>query len=154
MMIGTNDTQSVWKNGSWIAYGTSGWKTAYEKRVSAMMETMLQGGARRVYWVGMPMMKESWRNSRMKLINTIIQNAAAEHPGAEYVDAWSLFVNSQGAYVGSWRLADGVHFTVAGQQRLAKAVLDEVEKEWLPDGLPSPSPTPAASSPASASPSI
>jgi len=154
MMVGTNDTQSVWRAGKWISYGTSAWKTAYEKRVSDMMETMLGGGARRVYWVGMPMMKESWRNSRMKLINKIIQSAAAQHPGAEYVDAWALFVDANGDYAANWRLVDGVHFTVAGQQRLAGAVLKDIENDWLPDGLPSPSPSPAASPSASASPSI
>ncbi len=154
MMMGTNDTQSVWQDGTWISYGTSKWKTVYEKRVSDMMATMLKGGAKRVYWVGMPMMQESWRNSRMKLINKIIQAAAAQHPGAEYVDAWGLFVDASGDYVPSWRLADGVHFTVAGQERLAKAVLGDIEKDWLPDGLPSPSPSPAASSSASAAPSI
>jgi hypothetical protein len=154
MMIGTNDTQSVWDHGTWIAYGTAEWKTAYEKRVSDMMQTMLGGGARRVYWVGMPMMQESWRNSRMKLINQMIQNAAAEHPGAEYVDAWGLFVDANGDYAADWRLADGVHFTVAGQQRLAKAVLKDIEKDWLPEGLPSPGPSPASSSSASVGPSI
>jgi len=154
MMMGTNDTQSVWDDGTWIAYGAAKWKTAYEKRVSDMMGTMLKGGARRVYWVGMPMMQESWRNSRMKLINKLIQNAAAENPGAAYVDAWALFVDSNGDYAANWRLADGVHFTVEGQQRLARAVLKDIEKDWLPDGLPSPSPSPAASSSASASPSV
>jgi len=154
MMMGTNDTQSVWRDGKWISYGTSEWQTAYEKRVSDMMGTMLKGGARRVYWVGMPMMKESWRNARMKLINKIIQSAAADHPGADYVDAWGLFVDSNGDYAADWRLADGVHFTVEGQQRLAKAVLKDIEKDWLPAGPPSPSPSPAASSSASAGPSI
>jgi hypothetical protein len=154
MMMGTNDTQSVWDDGTWISYGTSKWKTAYEKRVSDMMGAMLKGGARRVYWVGMPMMQESWRNSRMKLINKIIQSAAAQHPGAEYVDAWGLFVDANGDYVADWRLADGVHFTVEGQQRLAKAVLKDIEKDWLPDGLPSPSPSSSPSSSASAGPSI
>jgi uncharacterized protein len=154
MMMGTNDTQSVWDDGVWIAYGTAKWKTAYEKRVSDMMETMLDGGARRVYWVGMPMMQESWRNSRMKLINKLIQNAAAENPGVRYVDAWALFVDSNGDYVASWRLADGVHFTVEGQQRLAKAVLKDIEKDWLPDGLSSPGPSSAASPSASPSPSV
>jgi len=154
MMIGTNDTQSVWKDGKWISYGTSQWKTVYEQRVSDMMEIMLRGGARRVYWVGMPMMRESWRNSRMKLIDKLIQNAAADHPGAEYVDAWGLFVDSSGDYAADWRLADGVHFTVEGQQRLAKAVLKDIEKDWLPGGLPAPSPSPTAGSSATASPSI
>ena len=40
------------------------------------MQTMLDGGARRIYWVGMPIMKESWRNSRMRLINKIFQKQA------------------------------------------------------------------------------
>jgi len=154
MMMGTNDTQSVWDDGKWISYGTSKWKTTYEKRVSDMMATMLEGGGRRVYWVGMPMMQESWRNSRMKLINKIIQNAVAENPGAEYVDAWDLFVDANGDYAAQWRLADGVHFTIDGQQRLAKAVLKDIEKDWLPNGLPSSSPSPTASPSASASPSI
>ena len=154
MMMGTNDTQSVWDDGTWIAYGTAKWKTVYEKRVANMMRTMLKGGARRVYWVGMPMMAESWRNPRMKVINKIIQKAAAENPGAEYVDAWALFVDSNGDYVAGLRLADGVHFTVAGQQRLAKAVLKDIEADWLPDGLPAPKPSPATSSSASASPSV
>jgi hypothetical protein len=152
MMMGTNDTQSVWRGGKWISYGTSQWKAAYQKRVSDMMATMIEGGARRVYWVGMPMMKESWRNPRMKLINTIIQKAAAEHPGAAYVDAWGLFVDANGDYAASWRLGDGVHLTVDGQRRLARSVLADIEKDWLPDGLASPSPPP--SSPASAGPSI
>jgi hypothetical protein len=154
MMMGTNDTQSVWDDGTWIAYGTTKWKTLYEKRVSDMMRTMLDGGARRVYWVGMPMMAESWRNPRMKVINKIIAKAAAENPGAEYVDAWALFVDANGDYVPGLRLADGVHFTPEGQQRLAKAVLKDIEKDWLPDGLPSPSPSPSASPSASASPSV
>jgi hypothetical protein len=154
MMMGTNDTQSVWKDGAWIAEGTSKWKTAYQQRVSDMMATMLDGGARRVYWVGMPMMQESWRNSRMKRINKLIQKAAAEHPGVEYVDAWALFVDSNGDYVSSLRLADGVHFTVEGQQLLGKAVLKDLEKDWLPDGLRSPSPSPSATPSASSSPSV
>ena len=80
--------------------------------------------------------------------------AAAQHPGAEYVDAWGLFVDANGDYVADWRLADGVHFTVDGQQRLAEAVLKDIEKDWLPHGLPAPRPSPSATSPASAGPSI
>jgi hypothetical protein len=153
MMMGTNDTQSVWDDGTWIEYGTSKWKTAYQQRVSDMMGTMLKGGARRVYWVGMPMMSESWRNPRMKTINKLIEKAAVENPGVEYVDAWALFVDANGDYVAGLRLADGVHFTAEGQQRLARAVLRGIEKDWLPDGLPSPSPSPAANPSTSASPS-
>jgi uncharacterized protein len=151
IMMGTNDTQSIWDNGVWTAYGKPAWKTKYEARVGDMMQTMLDGGARRVYWVGMPIMGESWRNSRMKLINSMIARAAAAHPGARYIDVWPLFANADGTYDAGWRAGDGVHFTVAGQQRLAKTVFAAIKKDWAPYGLPSAKPTPAASPSASVS---
>ena len=148
LMMGTNDTQSVWQDGSWIAYGDPKWKKVYQKRVSDMTATALDGGARRVYWVGMPIMAEGWRNSRMKFINKIVQKAVAEHPGAQYIDSWALFTDANGDYVPSLRLGDGVHFTVEGQQILGKAVMKAIKQDWLPNGVsaPAPSPTPSPSS--------
>jgi len=156
IMMGTNDTQSIWDDGVWTAYGKPAWKTKYGARVGDMMQTMLDGGARRVYWVGMPIMGESWRNSRMKLIDTMIARQAAAHPGVQYIDVWPLFTNADGTYAANWRGGDGVHLTVAGQQRLAKAVYAAIKKDWAPYGLPSGKPTPVASPSvsASASPSL
>jgi uncharacterized protein len=152
IMMGTNDTQSISDNGHWIAYGTSAWKAKYEKRVGRMMQAMLDGGARRIYWVGMPVMKQSWRNPRMKVINGIIQDQAALHPGAQYIDVWPLFTTPSGAYDSQWRGPDGVHFTVAGQDRLAKAVYTVIKKQWAPYGLPSATPSAGVSGAASPSP--
>jgi hypothetical protein len=152
LMMGTNDTQSISQDdGEWIAYGNVAWKKAYEKRVGDIMDTLLQGGTRRVYWVGMPMMAEGWRNSRMRLINKVFRKQAEKRPGVKYVDIWELFTNADGTFDASLRLADGVHFTTEGQQMLGKAVLRAVEADWLPEGLPSPSGSPAASPSASAS---
>jgi hypothetical protein len=153
IMMGTNDTQSISNSGSgWTAYGTSAWPTRYAKRVGKMMQAMLDGGAKRIYWVGMPIMKASWRNPRMKLINSIVQEQAAKHPGAEYIDIWPLFATSSGAFDPQWRGPDGVHFTVAGQDRLAKAVYAVIKKQWAPYGLPSATPSPSSSGSASPSP--
>jgi hypothetical protein len=149
LMMGTNDTQSVWQNGHWIAYGDPKWKKVYQKRVSDMTAIALDGGARRVYWVGMPIMAEGWRNSRMKFINTIVQKAVAEHPGAEYIDSWALFTDANGDYVSSLRLGDGVHFTVEGQQIIGKAVMKAIKQDWLPNGVPAPAPSPTPSPSAS-----
>ena len=144
MMVGTNDTQSVWRDGGWILYGDPTWKKAYQERVSDMIATALERGSRRVYWVGMPAMGEEWRNPRMRFINKIVRKAVAEHPGARYVDAWELFTDGGGDYEPSLRLADGVHFTVEGQQILSTAVFKAITNDWLPDGLPSPSASPSA----------
>ena len=151
IMMGTNDTQSVWKDGEWIAYGNMAWKQAYEKRVGDIIDTMLDGGARRVYWVGMPIMGEDWRNSRMRLINRIFQKQSEKRPGAEYVDIWDLFTTSDGSFDASLRLADQVHFTAEGQELLARAVYKAIKADWLPPGSEAPSASPPASPSPSAS---
>ena len=151
IMIGTNDTQSVWKDGEWIAYGQMAWKRAYEERVGEIMDTMLRGGARRVYWVGMPIMGEGWRNSRMRLINRIFEKQAAQRPGAEYIDIWDLYTNADGSFDPSLRLGDQVHFTVEGQQLLARTVYEAIQQDWLPAGAEAPGASPSATPSASAS---
>ena len=152
IMMGTNDTQSISQdNGKWIAYGDMAWKQAYEKRVGDIMDTLLHGGVRRGYWVGMPIMGESWRNSRMRLINKIFQKQAEKRPGAEYIDIWDLYTNSNGSFNASLRLTDQVHFTADGQQKLAKAVDKAIKADWLPAGSEAPSESPSASPSASAS---
>jgi hypothetical protein len=151
-MMGTNDTQSVWKDGDWIPYGKMAWKQAYERRVGDIIDTMLEGGARRVYWVGMPIMGESWRNSRMRLINKVFQKQAEKRPGAEYIDIWGLYTTSDGSFDPSLRLDDQVHFTAEGQALLAETVYRAIRQDWLPPGSESPGESPAASPAASASP--
>jgi hypothetical protein len=152
IMMGTNDTQSISQdNGKWIPYGDMAWKQAYEKRVGDIIDTFLDGGVRRVYWVGMPIMGESWRNSRMRLINKIFQKQAEKRPGAEYIDIWDLYTNSDGSFDPSLRLTDLVHFTTDGQQKLAKAVDKAIKADWLPAGSETPSEAPSASPSASAS---
>jgi hypothetical protein len=151
IMMGTNDTQSVSQDdGDWIAYGNMDWKKAYEKRVGDIIDTFLDGGVRRVYWVGMPIMGEDWRNSRMRLINKVFQKQAEKRPGAEYVDIWDMFATSDGSFDASLRLGDQVHFTVAAQELLAEKVYKAIKADWLPPGSETPSESPSASPSASA----
>jgi hypothetical protein len=151
IMMGTNDTQSVSQDGGgWIPYGDMAWKRAYEKRVGDIIDAFLEGGVRRVYWVGMPIMGEDWRNSRMRLINKVFRKQSEKRAGAEYVDIWDLYTTSDGSFDASLRLGDGVHFTVEGQALLADEVYRAIEADWLPPGSgPSGSPeaSPSASSP-------
>ena len=149
IMMGTNDTQSVWKDGDWISYGDMAWKRAYEERVGDIIDTMLKGGARRVYWVGMPIMGEGWRNSRMRLINKIFQKQSEKRPGAEYIDIWDLYTTSDGSFDASLRLSDQVHFTGDGQALLAEQVYKAIKADWLPPGSETPSESPSASPSAS-----
>lgn len=138
IMLGSNDTQPVWTTAGWIPYGTAAWKTAYGRRVGKLMDLMLERGTRRVYWVGMPIMREKWRNPRMKAVNSIVRAQAGKRPGVRYINVWSLFADKKGRYVAKWRASDGVHFTRAGWQRLSARVYRSVARDWLPAPAASP----------------
>ncbi len=149
LMIGANDIQSVWQDGKWIAHSDPDWMRIYQKRVKDMTKAAIKGGARRVYWVGMPIMQKSQSNSYMKSVNKAAQQAVAGIPGAKFIDSWELFADDDGEFVPSLRLADGFHFSVEGQKLISKAVLKAIKKDWLPNGVPSPAPEPSPSPEAS-----
>jgi uncharacterized protein len=151
LMLGTNDIQGVWQDGTWIAHSDPDWMRIYQKRVTDITKAALKGGARRVYWVGMPIMQKSSSNSYMKSVNKAVQQAVAGIPGAAYIDSWDLFTDEDGKFVPSLRLADGFHFSAEGQKLISKAVLKEIKKDWLPNGVPKPPASPTASPSPSAS---
>jgi uncharacterized protein len=130
-MVGMNDGQSMTARGKALSFGTAAWKKEYTKRVKTMMDTMRSAGVTRVYWVGMPIMRSAAFGRKMAVLNAIFRSQAGAHPGVTYVDAWKLFASSTGAYVGKWRNADGMHFNMAGVNRLANAVMPLVKRDWF-----------------------
>jgi uncharacterized protein len=149
VMIGTNDIQPIEQDGKWIEHNDPDWMRIYQKRVTDMMKTAIKGGARRVYWVGMPIMQKSSSNSYMKSVNKAVQKAAVTVPGAQYVDSWELFADEDGKFIKSLRLADGFHFSPEGQTLISKTVLKAIKKDWLPNGVPTPEPKASPSASAS-----
>ena len=120
---------------------------------------MFQGGVRRIYWIGQPVMPSSSYNSQIKLMNDIYASVAEKTSGVEYIDAYQLLTNGSGQYsqylpdasgdMQQVREQDGEHLTYAGGLRIAQAVVDAIKKEWFPKkgegGSPPPSPKPGKS---------
>lgn len=129
-MIGTNDAQGMTVGGHVYDFGGADWKRVYRIRVAGVMRAMLQSGATHVYWMGMPIMRSSVFGARMRVLNAIFESEAASHPGVTYVDTWKLFSGSNGAFVSGWRAADGIHFNMAGVNRLVDALVARVRADW------------------------
>ncbi|MBM3147214.1 MAG: DUF459 domain-containing protein [Actinobacteria bacterium] len=130
-MLGTNDAQSIAvADDAPIKYGTAEWKAVYRTRVGRAMDIMLDSGVRRVYWVGMPVMRSANFNKDMVVINAAFRDEAQKRvPAVQYVDTMSLF-SVNGAYAPKWRQDDGVHFNIAGVRRLSEYVAGLVEQDW------------------------
>ena len=131
LMFGANDGQDTKVDGKQLTFGSGSWKAMYAQRVGAVMDIYLKRGVKRVYWVGMPRMGIGWFNQRMELMNGIYKAEAAKRsPAVEYVDAWSIVDAPATTYQAKYRQADGVHMTVDGGVKVAKAVLAAVAKDW------------------------
>ena len=160
VMFGANDNQALQTSSGKIhQFGSDGWKKEYRKRVEDVIGLLFQGGVRRVYWIGQPVMPETSFNNQVRLMNDIYSSVAEKTFGVEYIDAYAL-LSKNGAYsqylpgadgkTVQAREQDGEHLTYAGGQIIATAVLDAIKKEWFPKkgqeaGSPAPSPKPSKS---------
>ena len=129
-MVGTNDGQGMVAGNQVLDFDTKAWRVEYARRVGALLKVFEEAGVKRVYWVGMPIMKSSAFSHVMSVINRAAKAEVARHKIARYVDTWKLFSTSSGAFDARWRLKDGVHFNIDGQNRLATAVLAAVKADW------------------------
>ena len=136
-VFGANDAQGiVLPDGSPIQQMSDPrWAHEYGRRVAAVMD-QLRADDRLVVWVTLPPMGDPDFDARVDRINRIYRDEAAARPWVTVVEAADVlgdggeFADLLPDGLGGLedvRLADGVHLTRAGGDRLAAEVLDVVE---------------------------
>jgi hypothetical protein len=139
-MIGANDTVMVNKVDA-NNDGVPDWDPIYRAKVAKMMDTMVGANHRTVLWLGSPPLGDSTMNEGAAALDQVMQEEAAKRsPDVVYVDAYKLFLGSDGEYSRritdekgeefTARIADGVHFTPDGASYLARAVFALVDGRW------------------------
>jgi hypothetical protein len=140
VMMGGNDDQNMtMPSGQILLAGSPAWTREYERRAAVCMRIWSRGGRRRVYWLSVPPARSPGWASVDGQINLALQRAAAQVPGAEYLNIlgpvtdhgrYADFVrNGQGLPV-LVREPDGVHLNLAGSQIVAGEVLAVLMREW------------------------
>lgn len=142
-ITGANDWQGMTNPDGSVFDSTPGsdkWIAEYTRRVDGVM-SLMEASHRLAVWIGLPIMASSDFDKKMTTLSAIYEQEAAKHPGVVYVPLYQLFQDANGNWarylpVGSggtleeMRIGnDGVHFSIAGGDRAAGAVLDEIEKE-------------------------
>jgi hypothetical protein len=156
-IIGTNDWQ-VPQAQPTDASGQPAWRRQYALLVSQML-TVLGADHRYVYWVGGPTIQDPATNAGVQQINAVARSVVEQHHDATYVDAAQLFGDAQGHYSASLpidgrqvlvRTDDGIHFTPAGGDLLARAIFTSLDTRCRldPQAVPS-SPQPVVETPGS-----
>jgi hypothetical protein len=140
IFIGANDDKPLLTDdGTLAALPSDEWVDEYANRAGTMMDLAHQGGAR-VYWPGMPVMRDPRRNEAADRLNAAVQKAAQGRPWVRYIDIWTVFANSEGGYEAylpgpdgeetQVRQADGVHLTQVGTRWVSDRVYAAIVEDW------------------------
>jgi len=127
VMLGANDRQPIREGDETADPLTDRWKALYRARVDAFVKVFTDHRVPLV-WVGLPPMQSEPLSRDLAAINDIVRDSVTK-AGATYVDIWPGFVDDRDRYTASGpdpegqiaklRTADGVHFTKAGDRKLA-----------------------------------
>lgn len=148
MMLGMNDYQNFWDNdGKIMKKRTPEWEAAYAEKCSAIIDIALLS-VPRVYWIGMPRVKDPVYEETLRYIDGVQDRIAAAYgPGivvrCPITDA---LPGSDGNYLATLNLdagktlqvmsSDGSHFTVEGGQYAMKPLFDLLVADWLFSEIP------------------
>jgi len=139
VMFGGNDGQPLTWQGTELQPDTPEWLEVYHGLVGEAMDVLLTGTTR-VYWVGLPIMRDDRFTQRVIGFNRVYEEEAAARPGVAYVNIFDLFKDENGEYstylrtdsgdLLDMRMDDGAHFSWNGAYRLSGFVLEAIAADW------------------------
>lgn len=143
MMLGMNDYQSFWNNkGEIMKKCTPEWEAAYKDKCRKIIDITL-ASVPRLYWIGMPAVKNSVYESNLTYIDSVQESLAQEY-SPDVVIRISLrdtIPGKNNSYIDSLTLenekvlkvmnSDGSHFTVEGGQVVMKPLFDRLATDYL-----------------------
>ena len=145
--IGANDGQGFVEDGVTYPFGSDGWKTIYERRVTAYLH-MLEATGAQVIWLGLPPMKSESYEGHIALVNRIAYTVVSADKQASWFSIGGLLGDKDGAFrdfgaVGGkqvrLRASDGIHMSVDGASLITDKLLP-----WLSPPQPAAATTPPA----------
>ncbi len=139
VMMGANDAQSLYDNGSYYPFGTATWWRLYTARVALVMDEATRAGAY-VMWVGLPPMGpgSTVPPSFPRQVDKVFSDEALGRQGVLYFDSTKLLSKhgrftldlTIGGSIEQVRSDDGVHLLPAGYDLLAGKLIQPMQQAW------------------------
>lgn len=140
MMIGLNDRQDMRLPTGTLQLFSDEWVAAYKARIAALTNLFVERNIR-VYWVGLPPVGTSQLTRDFAIFNEYYRDVAIT-AGAAFIDVWTPFLDPETGKYSSYgpdlegtrrqlRGSDGLHFTRAGNRKLAFFVERDIRRDFL-----------------------
>lgn len=137
MMLGTNDSQDFVDNGKILYYGSTGWVSAYNRRLFNVMKSACEG-SKKVVWFGLPPMKSANFERKAFRINSWAKKQAALSGCVDFVSTEKILGDENGnftsyAKIGDHmekiRMVDGIHVTKKGGLAVSRFLFDNYNRK-------------------------
>lgn len=125
--IGVNDRQLMRADGKSHKSLSDSWKVEYRARITQFLQSLRSANVP-VIWVGLPPMRATGYSTAMSQISSLHRSVAFTQR-AEFVDIFERFIDENGKFTSvgpnlngasvSMRASDGIHFTRAGNEKVA-----------------------------------
>ncbi|NVJ03301.1 DUF459 domain-containing protein [Myxococcus sp. AM009] len=138
VILGGNDGQSLQdtQGGKAIRWGQAEWEAAYRQRINDFLAVLASPG-RKIVWLELPTTGLKRFEQKLRIIRALQREVISSRQDAVHLDTRPFFTDAKGralrqARVDGFRrpmrlrMADGVHFTVAGGRYFANKVYPEV----------------------------
>jgi hypothetical protein len=137
VMMGVNDANNHIREGNRLCVvGTPEWAQAYENKVENFLHIVSASHAR-VFWIGVPVVREEQLQHRVYVANMAARNACGKLENCCFIDTSEALCDENRKYTnylkesnGSSiriRAKDGIHFSMAGSNLLARYILLKLE---------------------------
>lgn len=136
VMVGLNDRQAIRTGEGTLEPLSEPWREAYRKRIDAIIGAA-QMAKIPLVWVGLPIVRTPKLSSDLAIINEMVRDRVTA-AGETYVDIYDGFADQSGGFTATGpdvigdtvrlRGPDGIHFTPAGQRKLAYFVEKPLRK--------------------------
>jgi hypothetical protein len=134
VMMGANDNQPMRTDAGVLPFKTPGWEIEYGRRTGQFMDLMLEGGAERVIWLGLPCMREADLSQSVAWMQEIVQKQADARDKVTFFPTKPLFCQdgTYSSYIKQGngmplevRAPDGIHLSRSGAEYLADVLMKE-----------------------------
>ena len=141
LLMGANDNQPMQTAaGAVVQPGTPEWRAEYAARVAALRDALKAAGVGRLYWLGLPDVREESLERDILAINAILREQIAGREGLTFMDTASLFSLEPGKFSPYIRNADtgmplqvrsqdGTHFNKEGAEYLAGKIAEKLKAD-------------------------
>jgi len=138
VMLGTNDAQNFESDGIVYERFSDGWNEIYGKRLMNFLN-LLSSKTQRVYWIGMPPMRDDDYDERIRKLNAFYEEGCRLNPEANYISTGEIIGDASGNFTSyldidgirvGVRNTDGIHITRAAGALVADEVMELIKEDF------------------------